>query len=707
MNLATNNDAAVAFMVAWTVKATVLLGLAWIATLAVRRRSAALRHRIWAIAIVASLLLPIVSTALPAWHVIPAAAKPSHPQVTVIITSNAPPSTADATPARHDWDAAATLRAALFIWAAFAAFFLLRLVAGLMQLSRISAYARTIADGDTAALLANLTERFGFRRKVRLLLSPDAAAMPMTWGIFRPRIILPASAPGWTAERRRIVLSHEFAHIARCDWLFQICGETLRAFFWYHPAAWLAANRLRQESERACDDAVLSCGIAAQDYASELLALTQSLKAAEREFSIALAFARNSNLERRFEAMLNASIHRGPVSRKKSSLLALCAACLLLPLAALTLSAAPPSSAYTMAPAAAAPGSDPTPPPPAAEKSAKQLAAEGPVRVHGALPSESLPRDVSTDAARAVFQRECSTCHSSDDVSGMNLTADQWTGELNKMVQLGASIDAQDFATIRDYLALNFGPKPAPQPSPATGSAEAQPQSAASISGVIKDPSGAIIVGAAVELTNQSTPNVPSGAAVTGPMGQFSFPNLVPGPYLLKVTQTGFKAYSQLIQLAPSEILNLHDIALSVGDVAQVVTVNPNQTAAGNATANCTDAVATPVADQQTPPASDAGQSAAPQRVSVGGNVQAPRVVCSTPPIYPQVAREAKVQGTVTMHAIIGKNGSVISLQFVSGPTLLMKAAMDAVKNWRYTPMLLNGQPVEVDTEISVGFHLY
>jgi protein TonB len=77
-----------------------------------------------------------------------------------------------------------------------------------------------------------------------------------------------------------------------------------------------------------------------------------------------------------------------------------------------------------------------------------------------------------------------------------------------------------------------------------------------------------------------------------------------------------------------------------------------------------------------------------------------------TLPVYPQLAKTAHVSGTVILHAIISKDGTVQELQYVSGPPLLMKAAMDAVRDWRYTPTQLNGDPVEVDTTISVVFAL-
>ncbi len=97
---------------------------------------------------------------------------------------------------------------------------------------------------------------------------------------------------------------------------------------------------------------------------------------------------------------------------------------------------------------------------------------------------------------------------------------------------------------------------------------------------------------------------------------------------------------------------------------------------------------------------------AAPLRIRVGGNVQQASIIHQLQPVYPQIAKTAHIQGTVILHAIIAKDGTVQELQYVSGPPLLMRAAMDAVRQWRYKPTLLNGEPVEVDTTISVIFTL-
>jgi len=92
--------------------------------------------------------------------------------------------------------------------------------------------------------------------------------------------------------------------------------------------------------------------------------------------------------------------------------------------------------------------------------------------------------------------------------------------------------------------------------------------------------------------------------------------------------------------------------------------------------------------------------------VRVGGNVQAARLVNRVQPIYPPLARQTRISGTVRLHAIISKNGTIQSLEVVSGHPLLQQSALDAVRQWRYQPTLLNGEPVEVDTTIDVIFSL-
>ena len=106
------------------------------------------------------------------------------------------------------------------------------------------------------------------------------------------------------------------------------------------------------------------------------------------------------------------------------------------------------------------------------------------------------------------------------------------------------------------------------------------------------------------------------------------------------------------------------------------------------------------------PPPKPVEKPPTPQRIRVGGNVQAANLIRKVTPVYPPLAKQARVQGTVRFTAIIGKDGAIHNLQLVSGHPLLVAAAQEAVKQWQYKPTLLNGEPVEVVTQIDVNFTL-
>ena len=99
-------------------------------------------------------------------------------------------------------------------------------------------------------------------------------------------------------------------------------------------------------------------------------------------------------------------------------------------------------------------------------------------------------------------------------------------------------------------------------------------------------------------------------------------------------------------------------------------------------------------------------QPGTPERITVAGNVQAAKIIRRVSHLYPPMAREARIQGTVRFTAIIGVNGTVMQIQLISGHPLLVQAATDAVRQWTYSPTLVNGVPVEVVTQIDVNFTL-
>jgi beta-lactamase regulating signal transducer with metallopeptidase domain len=323
---------AVALLVA---KATLVLAAAALAAWALRRGSAARRHLVWTMAMGALLALPALSLGLPEWE----------PALLAIDTLGAG-AAAEGAAAPPGGAGTGVVLAAL--WAAGALAVLARLALGLLGVRRVARDARAVTDPAWTAEVRALGARVGVRGPVRLL--RGAAAMPATWGIVRPTVLLPAEAQGWTDERRRVVLLHELAHVARRDCLTQLLATLCCAVYWFHPGAWWAARRMRVEREEACDDRVLaSGGTRASDYAEHLLAVARAFRL-PRPAAPALAMARGSQLQARVMAVLDARRDRRSVPRAAGAVWATAALAALLPLAVVG-----PSERERPAPAAPAP----------------------------------------------------------------------------------------------------------------------------------------------------------------------------------------------------------------------------------------------------------------------------------------------------------------------------------------------------------------
>ncbi|HEU4456491.1 MAG TPA: M56 family metallopeptidase, partial [Longimicrobium sp.] len=299
------------------VKSTLVLGAAALGALALRRASAASRHFVWTLSLAALLALPALTLALPSWrpaalavvpHAEPAALAPHAGGEIARYVSTAPLADLPAPAEGRGGSIAIVLLAA---WALGALAVLARLGIGIAAVRRVAREAEAVEDPAWTELAARLGASVGVRRPVRLLRSASAA-MPMTWGALRPAILLPADAEGWDAERRRVVLLHELAHVARRDCLTQVLAEVACALHWFHPGAWLAARRMREEREQACDDRVLAAGARASEYALHLLSVARAYRPPVS--AAALAMARPSQLEGRLRAVLEAERDRSGVT---------------------------------------------------------------------------------------------------------------------------------------------------------------------------------------------------------------------------------------------------------------------------------------------------------------------------------------------------------------------------------------------------------
>ncbi|MEZ5980336.1 MAG: M56 family metallopeptidase [Planctomycetota bacterium] len=153
------------------------------------------------------------------------------------------------------------------------------------------------------------------RHRVRLLESDDVR-IPITAGALRPVVLVPADFGAWAPQRQRVALVHELEHVRRRDWLTRLVARVAVALHWFDPLAWLAERRMRLESERACDDAVLAHGDSSTDYASTLLDIARGLRATDASTppsTAAIALVRGSHLEERMRSILDPDRRRGSV----------------------------------------------------------------------------------------------------------------------------------------------------------------------------------------------------------------------------------------------------------------------------------------------------------------------------------------------------------------------------------------------------------
>ncbi len=170
---------------------------------------------------------------------------------------------------------------------------------GSLACARFMSGATCCGDASWNALLKELAAQLGVA-KPPVLLIHRSDLMPMASGLFRPAILLPRNCRSWTDARRRIVLLHELAHISRRDLLSQSLARLVAAAWWFQPLTWGALRLLRRESERACDQLVISTGIRASDYGAELVAIAQTFTAGQP----GLAMARPDGLESRLNSIL-------------------------------------------------------------------------------------------------------------------------------------------------------------------------------------------------------------------------------------------------------------------------------------------------------------------------------------------------------------------------------------------------------------------
>lgn len=329
----------------FSLKGSLLVLLALVASLAAFKATAATRHLILATALIALLALPMFSLVIPNWNILPANWNPSpelsqldqnfprpmvptsatsiptNEMVSVLPPDTAQPVIAESTPPAAESQTINSSQAfAIHIpttllvatWLCGVLICLLPLLVGFLRLRRLSIQLAAETSHSTANCLQDDIDRLAQHLKIRSprLLLGDNQAMPMVWQFWNSYILLPGNSNTWTAERKNVVLLHELKHLKRRDHLSLVLCSVARAIHWFNPLVWLAFHQMKIERERACDDFVLQTGVFPDRYATHLLELATTLTPSSRYHSVALSMAAKSQVESRLNLILNQAINR-------------------------------------------------------------------------------------------------------------------------------------------------------------------------------------------------------------------------------------------------------------------------------------------------------------------------------------------------------------------------------------------------------------
>jgi TonB family protein len=212
----------------------------------------------------------------------------------------------------------------------------------------------------------------------------------------------------------------------------------------------------------------------------------------------------------------------------------------------------------------------------------------------------------------------------------------------------------------------------------------AEQQRSTQLTGTVYDRSGAVLPGVAVTLTGAQDAKA---EATTNAEGRFQLPASAGVKYVLEASVPGFNAFRQEFELTSASDWD-RAITLQVGRLSETVTVSAKREPATQATPGIPEKKPTPI--------------------RVGGNIKAPTKVVNVNPVFPASMRTAGRGGVVPLDALIGADGSVVFVRVVSANVHpdFAEAATEAVRQWKFTPTLLNGQPVEVLMTVTINFAL-
>jgi TonB family protein len=505
-----------------------------------------------------------------------------------------------------------------------------------------------------------------------LRISADVSS-PVAFGFRKPVVLLPAHFPDLDPAMQDAVLCHEILHVRRHDWLFTLAEELVRCVFWFHPAIWWLLGEIGLSREQAVDQEVIEVTRSRDGYLDALLAIAGANP--QLDLAPAPLFLRKRHLKQRVVSIMKEV--RMSKTRRISALAAglsfLAVACWLVTVT-LPLSAQP------------------------------QVVADGPGVTVDLGGSAVLHRTgvAYPEAALKAHIQGIVTVEASLDSSGNVVDARVLSGPqelrraaLQSILQWHFSMDT---STLTRRVNINFTtPPPVERPTVAGGTTTL---------GVVGGVPGGVPGG---------TPGGVLGGIISSTPRQMA-PSLA-GKTLGSLTIGGLsdQAKNDLLARLPvkqGDVLSDHsfeDIAKAVHEYDEHLTVGRVFPRGGNN--NDVNIMIMAPGGERTVSASFSLPPVAPptgdtKRITIGGNVQQAKLVRQPRPEYPPLAKQARISGVVQLQVVIATDGTVKDIGVISGHPLLIPPSIEAVKQWQYQQTLLNGQPVEVLTQVDVNFTL-